>query len=263
MNLGIEGLTAVVAGASRGIGFACAEALAAEGVRLALCSRDADRIGEAAERLAEKHGVEVRGYAFDLLEPGAGRELVEQACADFGQVDIVVTNSGGPPPGTALDSDREGLLAGIQGNFLSGVEMTQAALPDMRKRHFGRIVHITSVSVKEPIEGLVASNAARPALVGWSKTLAAEVGADGVTLNAVCPGYIATERHHERTNAAAERDGRTPEEVSEEWAASTPMGRHGEPHEVGDVVAFLCSTQASYMTGTAIAVDGGRCRSLL
>ncbi len=257
MNLGIEGLTAVVAGASRGIGFACAEALAAEGVRLALCSRDADRIGEAAERLAEKHGVEVRGYAFDLLEPGAGRELVEQACADFGQVDIVVTNSGGPPPGTALDSDREGLLAGIQGNFLSGVEMTQAALPDMRKRHFGRIVHITSVSVKEPIEGLVASNAARPALVGWSKTLAREVGHDGITCNVVLPGRVATGRIRFLDEQKAQREGRPVADVTAESTASIPVGRYGDPQEYADVVAFLASRNAAYVTGSVVRVDGG------
>jgi len=251
MDLGIDGRTAAVAAASAGLGLATARALAAEGVRVAICGRDADRIGAAAATLP---GSGHHGLVADVSTPGGAAGFVEAAAEALGtSPDIVVTNAGGPPPGTFASTPIEAYGPALELNLLSVVAMCQAAVPAMRERRWGRVVAITSVAVKQPIGTLILSNTARAGATGFLKTLATEVAADGVTVNSVLPGLHATDRLLGLYGA----DG------AGQAASSVPARALGDPADFGAVVAFLCSEHAKFLTGAAVQVDGGAYGGLL
>lgn len=259
MNLGLEGKVALVCGASRGLGRAIAGELAAEGATLAVCSRDAERLGAAAAEL----GPDVLAVPADLAGAGEPTRVVEATVARFGRLDVLVANTGGPPAGshdtlTLEDWDRATALL-----LRSTVELTGAALPGMKERGWGRVLVVTSVAVKQPVDNLILSNSLRAAVTGYAKTLSREVAAQGITVNTILPGYTATERVTDLNRANAEREGVEPEEIQARLEASIAMGRLAEPEEFAALAAFLASERASYITGAALAVDGGWLRGLL
>lgn len=263
MNLGIKGKVAVVAGSSQGLGKAIADALASEGVRLVINSRSPDKLDAVKAEIVEATGAEVEAVAVDLTPQEGAATLIQKAEEAFGQVDILVTNTGGPPAGMFEDHSAEVWSEAIAQNFESVVNLVRAALPGMKDRRWGRIVNVTSISVKQPVEGLILSNSIRAGITGFAKTISNEVAPFNVTVNNVLPGYTRTERLIHLAEAVSERDGKTIDEVYDGWASEIPLGRLAEPPELGAVAAFLCSEQASYVTGQSVAVDGGWIKGLL
>jgi len=246
MDLGLTGRTAIVTGASSGLGLASAEALAAEGANVTLLGRRRDLLEREAERIG---GLAVRG---DITVPRDLERAVETTLEAFGSIDVLVWNSGGPPPGAALDVTPESLDEALALLVQPAVRLVGLCLPHLERSEAGRIVAITSLAAKEPTRHLALSNALRPALAGWLKTLAAEVGSKGITVNCVAPGRIATAR----------LDHLYPDGPTQSDLAEIPLRRWGEPREFGDVVCFLASDRARYITGQTIVVDGGLQRSL-
>lgn len=263
MDLGLDGKTAVVAGSSQGLGRAIADALAAEGVNLVINSRSEEKLAAVKDEIEEATDARVEAVAVDLTPEDGGATLIAKAEDAFGQVDILVTNTGGPPAGMFEDHSREVWRDAIARNFESVVNLVRAALPGMKERRWGRIVNVTSISVKQPVEGLILSNAIRAGVTGFAKTVSNEVAPYNVTVNNVLPGYTRTERLIHLAEAISERDDKTIDEVYDGWASEIPMGRLAEPPELGAVAAFLCSEQASYVTGQSVAVDGGWIKGLL
>ena len=263
MDLGIRGKLAFVGGSSSGLGRAAAEALAAEGCRLILCARRQGVLDEVASTIGREHGVEVKTSAADLSDGTSIGEMIEKATSETGPIDILVTNVGGPPSGLFGDLDHDAWSASISLLLESVVHLSRAVLPAMREQRWGRIINITSVAVKQPIDGLVLSNSIRAAVTGLARTLANEVAADGVTVNNVMPGYTRTERLNELADAVAARSGTSPADVFASWEAETPARRLGQPEELAALIAFLASERAAYITGTSIPVDGGWIRGLL
>ncbi|HEV2800823.1 MAG TPA: SDR family oxidoreductase [Pyrinomonadaceae bacterium] len=263
MDFGLSGRVAVVAAASKGIGFASARELAREGARVFLCSRDEGRAREAAQKIAEETGAECDGVRADVTNEEDARAFVRLAEERAGRVDILVTNAGGPPSATFDSADLEMYRRAFELNALSAVRLAQLVVPAMRAARWGRIVNITSISVKQPIEGLLLSNTVRAGLTGWAKTLSAEVAADNVTVNNVAPGYTLTERQDELAEARAGSSGKSKEELIETWASQVPMRRLATAEEIAAAVAFLASERASYITGVTLQVDGGYVRGLL
>ena len=261
MDLGLEGRTAVVGGASSGLGAAVAGALAAEGCRLLLWSRSADRLSTVADRIRAERGCEVHVVAADASEPEAPATVLAAAAERLGQVDICILNAGGPPPVDPVQTQAEGWRTAFQLLAITPIELATALLPGMRERGWGRVVALMSSVVREPIPSLVYSTAGRSALAGWMKTTAAQVASDGVTINGILTGRVMTPRIDELDTARAEREGRSVEVIREETIRTIPAGRYGEPRELAAVVAFLCSDAASYVTGTFVPVDGGMLRS--
>jgi 3-oxoacyl-[acyl-carrier protein] reductase len=247
MDLGLAGRTAIVCGASAGIGLGCAEALAAEGANLSLLARRRDELGRQAERLG---ALAVRG---DVTNAKHLQRLVDQTLEAFGGIDILVLNSGGPPRTRALDVTDEQVEETVELLLLSAIRLVRLCRPQLESSGRGRVIAITSSTVKEPVDNLALSNAIRPGLIGWLKTAARELAPSGVTVNAIAPGRIDTERLKD-----VYPNGPTAADL-----AAIPLGRLGAAREVGDVVCFLASEQASYVTGATIAVDGGLTRSLL
>jgi 3-oxoacyl-[acyl-carrier protein] reductase len=243
VNLGIEGRTALVCGASRGLGFASAKALAAEGVSVTLAARNANALQEAATQLRGTTAVEVQTVVADLTT-AAGRTAALAACPN---PDILVTNSGGPPSVDFRALTRQQWQAALEGNFLSAVDLVRALVDGMIERRFGRIVNITSLTVRMPVIQLDLSNAARLALTGYVAGVARQIAPFGVTVNNLLPGTIATERIRELGESA------------QQLIARVPAGRAGDPDEFGATCAFLCSRQAAYITGQNVLVDGGLC----
>jgi 3-oxoacyl-[acyl-carrier protein] reductase len=247
MELGLNGRTAIVCGASQGMGLATAKALAAEGAKVAMFARRRELLEREAELI---DALAVQG---DLTVPADLARLVERTVAAFGGVDVLVLNGGGPARTTATDTTAEQVEGAVELLLTSSVRLVGHCLPHLRASGRGRIVAITSSSVREPIPNLALSNAVRPGLVGWLKTLARELGPDGVTVNVVAPGRIDTERLREVYD-----DGPTEDDL-----ATIPLRRIGEPREMAEVICFLASERASYVTGAVLPVDGGLTRSLL
>ena len=263
MDLGLKGRVAVVAGSSQGLGRAIADALAAEGADLVVNSRSIEKLERVKREIEEATDARVEAVARDLTTPDGPAELVEEAVAHFGRVDILVTNTGGPPAGLFEDHGPDVWREAIAQNFESVVNLVRAALPGMKERRWGRIVNVTSISVKQPVAGLILSNSLRAGVTGFAKTISNEVAEYDITVNNVLPGYTRTERLIHLAESVAERAGTTIEGAYEGWASEIPMGRLGEPAEIGAVTAFLCSEQASYVTGQSLAVDGGWIKGLI
>ncbi len=252
MDLGLSGRRALVTAASRGLGRACAEALAGEGARVMISAR-----GEAElRRTAEEIGA-AAWRAADMSDPEVPQRLVDEAVRELGGLDIVIVNAGGPPPGTFESTPLEAWDGAYQLTLMSTVRMCRAALPHLERSDQGRIVVITSNSVREPIPNLLLSNAFRSAVVATLKTLSNEAAPHGITVNNVAPGRFLTDRVIQIDAAAAEREGVSREEITQRGVSSIPMRRLGEPWEFGAVCCFLCSKQAGYLTGQTISVDGG------
>jgi 3-oxoacyl-[acyl-carrier protein] reductase len=252
MDLGLEGTAAIVGGASAGMGFAIAEALAAEGCSVTMCARGESRLEEAAARIPGAIGI-----AGDVRDPALLQRLVDETVAARGRLDIVVNNAGGPPPGTFESIADDAWADAFELSLRSVVRLTRLALPHLRASGRGRVVNITSWSVREPIPNLMLSNAIRPGVVGWAKALAHEVGRDGITVNTIAPGKVATGRMRELWEARPD-----PAAAEAEDIASIPVGRMGRPAEIAAAVAFLCSERAGYISGAVLPVDGGALRGV-
>ena len=257
MDLGIKGKTAIVCGSSKGLGRACAEVLASEGVNLVLCSRNFDRIFESARYISETYGTEAVPVACDIAHPDSPDKLVREATGKFNGVDILINNAGGPPPGSFQDIDDGAWEMAFNLTVMSAVRMTRAVLPIMTARGWGRIVNLASISVKQPIANLLLSNSLRTAVVGMAKTLSGEVADRGVLINTIATGNFDTERLRALFENRAQKLGVTPEKVLGDAESAIPMKRLGNPYELAWLVAFLASERASYITGTTISVDGG------
>lgn len=263
MTLPLAGRVALVTGGSSGLGFAAARSLARQGARIALSSRGGEKLEAAAERLRSEEGVEVRTFSADVREAASLADLVRGTVSALGPVDVLIANGGGPLSKPAADLEDADWEVAIPLALLFVPRLCRLVLPGMRQRRWGRIVAINSVSTRQPIPNLALSNALRPAVVGYLKTLSQEVAAEGVTVNAVLPGYTRTERQEELAKAASARTGKPQEEIVAGWIGNTPIGRMAEPEEIGAVVGFLCSPAASFVTGQAIAVDGGYVKGLM
>lgn len=262
MDFGIAGKTALVAASSKGLGRAVAEELAAEGARVILCARGAEALEATRAAIAES-GAEVIAVVANLTDPQQIEHVIEAGTQAFGPVDILITNTGGPPPGPFESHTPEVWSQAVHENLDSVLNLTRGVLPDMKERRWGRIVTITSVAVKQPVDGLILSNSIRAAVTGFAKSLANEMAPFGITVNNVMPGYTRTERLDHLAADIAERSGGSIEDAFAAWEAQIPLGRVGDPREFGALVAFLASERASYITGTSIAVDGGAIRALL
>jgi len=262
MDFGIRGKAAVVLGASKGMGRACARALAREGCSISLAARNAQALGDEALALAKECSVQVFHAACDVTKEADRAAFLGETAKRFGRVDILVNNCGGPKPGTFKDlQDPKDWADAIERSLLQVVKWTQAAVPLMKG--WGRIVNIVSTSVKQPIDGLLLSNSVRPGVIGFAKSVARELAGQGITINSVLPGSIRTDRTIELAEARAQKDKISIESVLQERAREIPAGRLGEPDEVGSLVAFLVSQQAAYITGTTVTIDGGMTRSIL
>jgi 3-oxoacyl-[acyl-carrier protein] reductase len=263
MDLGLKGKVALVAASSRGLGRAIAEELAREGVDLILCARGEEALMQTRAALEDASGVRVVALTADLSSPEAVEQVVQQGIRQLGRVDILVTNAGGPPAGPFESHSPEAWRRAVATNLESVLNLVRAVLPGMKERRWGRILNVTSIAVKQPVENLILSNSIRAAVTGFARTLANEVAPFGVTVNNLMPGYTRTERVVELAESNARTRGSSPDEEFARWEREIPMGRLGEPREFAALAAFLASEPASYITAQSIAVDGGWIRSLL
>lgn len=261
MDLGLKGKIALVAASSKGLGRACARELAREGARVMLCARDAGVLAATQAALAAETGAEVLAVPADMTQAADIERVVAETAAHFGGLHIVVTNAGGPPAGYFMEFDDAAWQAAVNLSLMSAVRLIRAALPHLRQARWGRIINITSLSVKEPLDNLVLSNSVRAAVHGLAKTLATQLAPDGITVNNVMPGYTQTDRINQLAAANAAKSGQTAEAVLTEMGKPIPMGRVGQPEEFAALVAFLASERASYITGVSVPVDGGRIRA--
>jgi 3-oxoacyl-[acyl-carrier protein] reductase len=263
MDLGLNNKVALVAAASRGLGRAVAEELAAEGASLIICSRSEETIRQTAKEIAESTGAKTLGVAADVSSPDDVSRLTQLATERFGRIDILVTNAGGPPAGPFESFSLEQWDAATNLLLRSVVALTHAVLPGMKERGWGRILNITSIAVRQPVDNLILSNSLRAAVTGLARTLANEVAPFGVTVNNIMPGYTRTERVEELSQMMATKQGITPAEFIARWEKEIPMHRIGEPREFAALAAFLVSERASYITGTSVQVDGGWIRAIM
>ncbi|HXH14477.1 MAG TPA: SDR family oxidoreductase [Alphaproteobacteria bacterium] len=263
MDLELQGKVAIVGGASKGLGRACAEVLAQEGAKVAICSRTRADLEKAAQEMRDTTGADVLVYAGDLDRYDTIRGLVAVTVDRFGRLDILVNNSGGPPLARAHNATEEQWAVAVQRSLLFFARMSREALPHLKRHGGGRIINILASTVYQPIPNLALSGATRMGVVAFAKSLADEVGRDGILVNNVCPGSILTERMLSNVTARAKELGISVEEGLAQRAAETAVGRIGEPKELAYLVAFLASGKASYITGTTILVDGGLVRSVL
>jgi 3-oxoacyl-[acyl-carrier protein] reductase len=262
MNLGLKDRVALVAASSQGIGRATAEAFAAEGCRVAMCARNQPTLQAAAGKIRREHNVEVLAEAVDVTDPAAVSRFVAAVMKKFGSVDICVTNAGGPPAKGFLAASLEDWRRAVEVNFLSTVYFAREVIPHMQRKHWGRILTLTSITTKQPVTDLVLSNAVRAAVVGLVKSLANEFGKDGILVNNVGPGFTATDRLKELATARSTASGKSEQEIFDAWAADAPLKRLGEPREVAETIVWLASERASYITGQTVLVDGGMYKGL-
>ena len=262
MDLGLEGKVALVMAASKGLGRAVATELAREGAHVVISSRDEDTLAQTAAEIKEETGAEVEHHAADITRAGDVRALVSFAAERFGGVDVLVNNTGGPPAGTFDDFDDEGWQAAFELVLLSLIRAVRGVLPLMHERGGGRIVNIASSSIKQPIENLILSNTFRAGIAGLAKSLSIELAPDGILVNTIGPGRIATARSQSMDASRAEALGVPVEEVRGQVESQIPLGRYGTPEELARLATFLASPANSYVTGQAILVDGGMVRAL-
>ena len=263
MDLGLSGKVAIVAAASQGLGRAVALELAREGAHVAICARGAAELEKAAGAIGQATGQAVFWQALDVTDAERVEKFVQGVEKRFGRVDICVTNAGGPPAKKFLEISLAEWRAAVDLTLLSAVYFAREVLPRMQKNHWGRLVTITSMAVKQPVDGLLLSNSIRAAVAGLARTLANEFGADGITVNNICPGYTTTDRLVELADKQAQTAGVTRDKIYERWSTQVPLGRLARPEEFAAAVAFLVSERASYINGATLAVDGGWVRSLL
>jgi 3-oxoacyl-[acyl-carrier protein] reductase len=263
MDLGLKDKVALVAAASQGLGRAVAEELAAESASLVLCARNPSTLAETAAAIADSTGAHVLAVPADVTHADQIAHVVESGHERFGRIDILVTNAGGPPAGRFDQLSREQWEQASRLTLFSAIELARQVLPGMKERRWGRILNITSIAVKQPVDNLMLSNSLRAGLTGFARTLANEVAADGVTVNNILPGYTRTERLEDLANMMGDKLGISAAEFRAKWEQEIPMRRLGEPREFAALAAFLVSERASYITGTSIQVDGGWIRSLL
>lgn len=257
MDLGLKDRVAIVAASSQGLGKAVALGLAREGAKLALCARNPAVLESAAEEIRRETGGEVLAHAVDVTSQEQVRQFVKDTAAHFGRVDICVANAGGPPSKSFAETTIEDWEKAAQLNLMSTVFFAKETLPLMQERRWGRFIAITSMTVKQPVEGLILSNSVRSGVSGLIKTLSNEYGRYNILVNNVCPGYTATARLLSLTGLLAQKEGVDAKEIEDRWARQAPLGRIGQPEEFANMVVFLASERASYITGVSIAVDGG------
>jgi 3-oxoacyl-[acyl-carrier protein] reductase len=262
MDLGLKGKTALICGASAGLGYAVAEALAREGCRVAINARTPSDLREAAARLGKESGAEVLALPADVSVPTDAEMIVRDATKAFGKLDIVLANAGGPPPGPFLSHDQATWVRALETNLLSTVSLFRAALPGMIERKWGRLLVITSISALEPVPNLILSSASRAGVLGLVKGLSDEVAPHGVTVNALCPGMFGTARLQHLWESRAKASGLRPQDEKEKGIKAIPAGRLGDPTELGALAAFLASERGGFITGQSIRIDGGAGRGI-
>src|ERR1700722_7348744 len=262
MDLGVKDRVAIVAASSTGLGKAVALGLAREGAKLALCARTQSTLDETAAEIERETGVEVLARAVDVRVHEQVRDFVKEIADRFGRLDICVANAGGPPSKSFADTSVDDWHNAAELNLMSTVYLAKETLPLMQQRRWGRFIAITSVTVKQPLDGLILSNAVRAGVLGLVKSLANEYGPYNILVNNVCPGFTATARLNELADTLAAKGGVSPGDIEKRWASQAPLGRVGQPEELANLVVFLASERASYITGESIAVDGGLVKGL-
>lgn len=263
MDLGLRGKVALVAAASKGLGRAIAEELASEGALVVMCARNEDSLNSARDEIARATGADVFAVAGDVSKSEDVVSITKTALDRFGRIDVLVTNAGGPPSGKFESLSPEMWRSAVDLTLMSVINLTSAVLPGMKERNWGRIINVTSIAVKQPVDGLMLSNSLRSAVTGFARTLANEVAVHGITVNNILPGYTRTERVEQLSDATAKREGITRDAARGKWESEIPMRRLGEPREFAALAAFIASDRASYITGQSIAVDGGWIKGLI
>jgi 3-oxoacyl-[acyl-carrier protein] reductase len=257
METGLKGKVVLVAGASQGMGRAAAQAFAAEGAIVAIIARNEEKLEQAANEIRKTTSAEVYAQAFDVSYGAAVEKFVQNIVKKYGRVDVCVANAAGPPAKTFLAASTEEWHRAFEVNFMSVVQLAREIIPHMQRNKWGRLITITSTSVRQPIPDLVLSSAIRPAVVGLIKSLAIEFGKDGITANNVAPGYTATDRLNELAASRSKAAGVSEKEIYDRWSSEVPLRRLGRPEEIADAIVWLASERASYVTGQTILVDGG------
>jgi len=257
MDFGLQGKVVLVAGGSMGLGKAVATELSREGARVSICALDDPNLPKAKEDIERETGGEVMTVPADLTNMDDARGFVRTSVEQYGTVDILINNAGGPPSVPLLDIDDDLWHLGFKLNLMSTIAMTTEVVPIMKEKKWGRIINMTSISVKQPIDGLILSNTIRSGVIGFAKTLSTELAPYNVTVNSVCPGYTLTDRVRNLSKVVAERENTTPEAIIKGWESTIPMGRLGTPEEFAALVTFLASNRSGYITGAAIQIDGG------
>jgi len=262
MDLGIKDKVAIVCASSKGLGKAVAFGLAREGVKLTVCARGKRDLDKTADEIVKETGAQVLAVECDMSKTDDIKKVVDETIKKYSRIDIVVNNAGGPPTGAFLDFSLEDWQKAIELNLFSTITMSKAVVPYMKEREWGRIINITSVAVKQPIDGLILSNTARAGVIGLAKTMSNEFGPYNITVNNVCPGRILTDRITHLASEKAKREGVSLEDALTSMEKDVPLRRIGRPEELANLVVFLASERASYITGTTIQVDGGLTRGL-
>src|SRR5437867_6535680 len=263
MDLGLAGRVALVCGSTKGLGRAVAKALAQEGARVAINGRHEDAVEHVAHQLSSETAQAVMPFVADVGDSAQAEGLVERVHHEMGRLDVLFCNASGPPAAGFSHQPADAFQRALEVNLLSAVHLARAAVPLMRKVQWGRIICLASVAAKQPLPGLILSTTARAGVLGFAKALADEVAPEGITVNVVCPGFVATERITELTETRAKREHRTPQEVMRDMVADIPMARMGHPDELAAAVAFLGSDRASNITSAVVQMDGGFTRSIL
>ncbi len=262
MDLGLEKKVAIVAASSQGLGRSVAKCFADEGARVVICSRNASALEKVKDELQARTDCEILPVVTDLTQPENIKDLVQKTIDTFGAIHVLVNNAGGPPAGFFEDMTDEKWQQGIELTLMSSVRLTREVLPHMKQQKWGRVVNITSISVKQPIDELLLSNSLRLGVLGWAKTLANQVAKDGILINNVCPGWTKTGRVVELFEGRAQSQNKSVEDIENGISNTIPLGRLGKPKELANLVVFLASERASYITGTSIQVDGGSVKGI-